>query len=47
MNRTLRKLFSNIASLIGIILLATFVLIAVLAPFIAPPFSEDPYTIPL
>ncbi|GAB4113083.1 MAG: ABC transporter permease [Candidatus Caldatribacteriota bacterium] len=46
MNRTLRKLFSNIASLIGIILLLTFVLIAVLAPFIAPPFSEDPYTIP-
>lgn len=46
MNRTLRKLFSNTTSLIGIILLIIFVTIAIFAPVIAPPLSEDQYLIP-
>jgi len=46
MNRILRKLFSNATSLVGIILLAIFMLIAILAPIIAPPFADDPYIIP-
>jgi len=46
MNRTLRKLFSNAASLVGIVLLIIFVAIAILAPVIAPPFADDPYQIP-
>jgi len=46
MNRTLRKLFSNASSLVGIVLLFIFIIIAILAPVIAPPLSEDPYQIP-
>jgi len=46
MNRILRKLFSNATSLIGIILLIIFVTIAIFAPVIAPPLSEDYYQIP-
>jgi peptide/nickel transport system permease protein len=46
MNRILRKLFSNATSLIGIILLIIFVTIAIFAPVIAPPLSEDHYIIP-
>ncbi len=46
MNRTLRKLFSNATSLIGIILLILFVVIAIFAPIIAPPLSGDSYQVP-
>ncbi len=46
MNRTLKKLFSNTASLIGIILLFIFVIIALFAPLIAPPLTDDSYQIP-
>jgi peptide/nickel transport system permease protein len=46
MNRTLRKLFSNATSLIGIILLILFMVIAIFAPIIAPPHSDDPYQVP-
>jgi len=46
MNRILRKLFSNASSLVGIALLFIFIIIAILAPLIAPPLSEDPYQIP-
>jgi len=46
MKRTLRKLFSNVTSLIGILLLLFFVVIAIFAPVIAPPLSDDPYNTP-
>jgi len=46
MNRILRKLFSNASSLVGIVLLFVFIIIAILAPVIAPPLSEDSYQIP-
>ncbi len=46
MNRLLKKIFSNATSLIGIILLISFMLIAIFAPIIAPPLSDDPYQIP-
>ena len=46
MNRTIRKLFSNTSSLVGIVLLIIFIIIAVFAPMIAPPLSDDPYQIP-
>ena len=46
MNRTLRKLFSNASSLVGIVLLFVFIIIAIFAPVIAPPLSDDPYQIP-
>ena len=46
MNRILRKLFSNASSLVGIVLLFIFIIIAIFAPVIAPPLSEDPYQIP-
>jgi len=46
MNRILKKLFSNATSLIGIILLVFFIVIAVFAPMITPPLSDDPYQIP-
>ena len=46
MNRILRKLFSNASSLVGIVLLFIFIIIAILAPVIAPPLSEEPYQIP-
>jgi len=46
MNRTLRKLFSNASSLVGIVLLFIFIIIAILAPVIAPPLSENSYQIP-
>jgi len=46
MNRILKKLFSNVSSLVGIVLLIIFIIIAVLAPVIAPSLSDDPYRIP-
>lgn len=46
MNRILRKLFSNASSLVGIVLLIIFIIIALFAPLIAPPLSEDPYQVP-
>lgn len=46
MKRILRKLFSNASSLVGIVLLIFFIIIAIFAPVIAPPLSEDSYQIP-
>lgn len=46
MNRIIRKLLNNTTSLIGLILLFIFILIAVFAPTIAPPLFPDPYQIP-
>jgi len=46
MNRIIKKLLSNTTSLIGLILLFIFVIIAVFAPSIAPPLFSDPYQIP-
>jgi len=46
MNRILKKLFSNATSLIGIVLLVFFIMIALFAPAITPPLSDDPYQIP-
>jgi len=46
MNRILRKLFSNVSSLVGIVLLIVFIIIALFAPLIAPPLSDDPYQVP-
>jgi peptide/nickel transport system permease protein len=46
MNRTIRKLFSNASSLVGIGLLIIFIIIAIFAPKIAPPLSDDPYQVP-
>jgi peptide/nickel transport system permease protein len=45
--RILRGLFTNTASITGFILIAFFVLVAVFAPLIAPPYpNRDPYKIP-
>lgn len=46
MNRIIRKLLSNTTSLIGLILLFIFILIATFAPYLAPPLFPDPYQIP-
>jgi peptide/nickel transport system permease protein len=46
MNRILKKLFSNATSLVGIILLIFFIIIAIFAPAITPPLSDDPYQVP-
>ncbi|MFO7890614.1 MAG: ABC transporter permease [bacterium] len=46
MNRIIKKLLSNTTSLIGLILLFVFVVIAIFAPTIAPPLFSDPYQIP-
>ena len=46
MNRILKKLFSNTTSLVGIILLIFFIIIALFAPAITPPLSDDPYQVP-
>jgi len=46
MNRTVRKLFSNASSLVGIVLLFIFIIIALFAPIIAPPLSDNPYQVP-
>lgn len=46
MDRILKKLFSNITSLIGIILLIFFIIIAIFAPVITPPLYDDPYQVP-
>ncbi|MHC2995096.1 MAG: ABC transporter permease [Candidatus Atribacteria bacterium] len=46
MNRTVRKLFSNVSSLVGIVLLFIFIIIALFAPIIAPPLSDDSYQVP-
>lgn len=45
MNRIIKKLLNNTASLIGLFLLIVFVLIAIFAPYIAPPMFSDPYQI--
>ncbi|MBC7320500.1 ABC transporter permease, partial [bacterium] len=46
MNRIIRKLLSNSASLVGLLLLLIFILIAIFAPYIAPPLFPNPYQIP-
>ena len=46
MHRTVRKLFSNVSSLVGIVLLFIFIIIALFAPIIAPPLSDDSYQVP-
>ncbi len=46
MNRIIRKLLSNSTSLVGLLLLLAFIMIAVFAPMIAPPLFPDPYQIP-
>ena len=46
MRRVIRKLLGNTASLVGIVLLIFFIVIAILAPVIAPPLSDDPYQVP-
>ncbi len=46
MNRIIKKLLSNSTSLIGLILLFIFIVIAIFAPYIAPPLFSDPYEIP-
>ena len=45
MNRIIKKLLSNTTSLIGLLLLLFFVVIAIFAPRIAPPLFDDPYQI--
>jgi len=45
-NGVLRGLLRNPSSLIGLVLVAVFILIALLAPLIAPPINNDPYQIP-
>ena len=58
MKRTLKKLFKNVSSLTGILLLFMFILIAIFAPVLTPSyqdymkhgfmmFPDDPYQIPL
>lgn len=46
MNRIIKKLFNNTTSLTGLLLLLGFILIAIFAPYIAPPLFADPYQIP-
>jgi len=46
--RILKKLFSNLSAILGISLLAFFIIIAILAPFIAPPKpGRNPYLMPI
>jgi peptide/nickel transport system permease protein len=44
--RVLQGLLKTPASILGFILIALFILIAIFAPAIAPPASSDPYKIP-
>ena len=44
--RILRGLLKTPASIIGFILIALFILIAIFAPLICPPVGKDPYRIP-
>ena len=46
--KVVKKLLTNPTSLIGILLLATFAIIAIIAPWVAPPpaNARDPYMIP-
>jgi len=44
--RLLRGLVTNPLSILGMFIMALFILVAVFAPAIAPPLSDDPYTIP-
>ncbi len=44
--RILRGLLKTPASIIGFILIALFILIAIFAPVICPPVGKDPYKIP-
>jgi len=44
--RLVRGLVTNPLSILGMIIMALFILVAVFAPAIAPPLSDDPYTIP-
>lgn len=46
MYHIIKKLLSNSTSLIGLILLFVFMVIAIFAPYIAPPLFPDPYQIP-
>ena len=44
--RIIRGLMTTPASIAGFVIIALFVLIAIFAPFIAPPRTKDPYKIP-
>ncbi|MBN2258546.1 MAG: hypothetical protein JW704_12145, partial [Anaerolineaceae bacterium] len=44
--RIVKGLLKTPASIVGFILIGTFILIAVFAPAIAPPVTSDPYKIP-
>ena len=44
--RIIKGLFKTPASIVGFILILTFILVAVFAPLIAPPVGKDPYKIP-
>jgi len=44
--RLVRGLVTNPLSILGMIIMALFILVAVFAPAIAPPLTDDPYTIP-
>lgn len=46
--RALKRLLSNASGLLGIVLLGMFILVALLAPFLAPPRpGRDPYLMPI
>ncbi len=46
--RILKKLFSNVSAILGISLLVFFIIVAILAPFIAPPKpGRNPYLMPI
>lgn len=44
--RIIRGLLTTPASIAGFIIIALFILVAIFAPFIAPPKTKDPYKIP-
>ena len=44
--RVVQGLLKTPASILGFILIALFILIAIFAPVIAPPATSDPYKIP-
>ncbi len=44
--RLVRGLVTNPLSILGMIIMALFILVAAFAPAIAPPLTDDPYTIP-
>ncbi|HEU24799.1 MAG TPA: hypothetical protein ENO32_06790, partial [Mesoaciditoga lauensis] len=44
--RAVRKIIRNATSLLGVILVSFFIVVAICAPFLAPPPYGDPYQIP-